>query len=56
MDRQTREFYERVRAGYAELIKRDPARWVYIDGMQSVDAVQAELRARMNAALTRATT
>lgn len=56
MDRQTREFYERVRAGYAELIKRDPTRWVYIDGMQSVDAVQAELRARMNAALTRATT
>ena len=53
MDRQTREFYERVRAGYGELIKQDPKRWVYVDGRQSVEAVQDELRARMNAVLSR---
>jgi dTMP kinase len=52
MDRQTREFYERVRAGYGELIKQDPKRWVYVDGMQSVEAVQDELRERMNAVLS----
>lgn len=51
MDRQAREFYERVRAGYDELMKSDSARWIYIDGMRSVDAVQNDLRERMNAAL-----
>jgi dTMP kinase len=38
------EFYQRVRAGYQELIRLEPQRWVVIDACQSPDAVQAEMR------------
>jgi dTMP kinase len=34
----------RVRAGYLELAKREPERWVIVDASQPWDAVQAELR------------
>lgn len=38
------EFHKRVRAGYHELVKADPARWVLIDAAQSPKAVQSELQ------------
>jgi len=47
MDVQTREFYERVRAGYETLMREEPARWVWIDGARAVESVQADLRAQL---------
>jgi dTMP kinase len=47
MDVQTREFYERVRAGYETLMREEPARWVRIDGARPVESVQADLRAQI---------
>jgi dTMP kinase len=47
MDTQTREFYERVRQGYGALMQEEPARWIRIDGSQSVETVQTEIRTRI---------
>jgi dTMP kinase len=37
-------FHYRVRAGYLELMKADPDRWVIVDADQPFEDVQAELR------------
>ncbi len=44
LDVYTHEFYQRVCAGYQELIRLEPQRWVVIDACQSPEAVQAEMR------------
>lgn len=44
MDAHEVEFYERVRAGYLEMVKQEPDRWVVIDSGQAWDDVQQELR------------
>ena len=44
MDAKTVEFHQRVRAGYLELVKLEPQRWVVINSEQKWDDVQAELR------------
>ncbi len=44
LDAYTVEFHERVRAGYLELAKQEPGRWVMVDAAQPWDAVQADLR------------
>lgn len=44
LDAYTVEFHQRVRAGYLEMVKQEPGRWVVIDAGQTWDAVQAELR------------
>ena len=44
LDAYTVEFHQRVRAGYLELVKHEPGRWVVIDAGQSWDAVQNDLR------------
>ena len=36
-------FHHRVRAGYLELVKADPDRWIIVDADRSFDEVQAEL-------------
>ncbi len=51
MDALSREFYERVRAGYAELMRAEPARWVFVDGSRGIETVQHELRLRTDRAL-----
>jgi dTMP kinase len=51
MDSLSREFYDRVRAGYKEMMREEPLRWVYIDGSDGIEAVQDELRLRMDLAL-----
>lgn len=38
------EFHQRVRAGYLELMKENPDRWVMIDANQEFDQVQSEIR------------
>jgi dTMP kinase len=44
LDAYTVEFHQRVRAGYLEMIKHEPQRWVVIDAGQEWDKVQDELR------------
>ena len=44
MDDHQVEFYQRVRAGYSEMVKQEPNRWVVVDSGQKWDDVQDELR------------
>jgi len=44
MDDQTIQFYERVRAGYLEMVKAEPRRWVVVNSEQKWDEVQADLK------------
>lgn len=44
LDAYTVEFHQRVRAGYAEMVKAEPNRWVVVDAGQKWDKVQDELR------------
>ena len=44
MDAYEIEFYRRVRAGYSEMVKQEPKRWIVVDASQSWDQVQEELR------------
>jgi dTMP kinase len=43
MEEEPVEFYERVCQGYRELAKREPDRFLIIDGAQSPDAIEAEI-------------
>ena len=51
LDAYTVEFHQRVRAGYLEMVKAEPKRWVVVDAGQSWDAVQTDLRVRISSAL-----
>ncbi|MEW6085290.1 MAG: dTMP kinase [Chloroflexota bacterium] len=44
LDAYTVEFHQRVRAGYLEMVKAEPNRWVVVDAGQKWDNVQEELR------------
>lgn len=44
LDAYTVEFHRRVRAGYLEMVKREPERWVVIDAGKEWDEVQQGLR------------
>jgi len=44
LDAYTVEFHQRVRAGYLEMVKQEPERWVVIDAGKKWDTVQAELK------------
>ena len=44
LDAYTVEFHQRVRAGYLEMVKAEPNRWVVVDAGQKWDNVQDELR------------
>jgi dTMP kinase len=44
MDAYTVEFHRRVRAGYLEMVKAEPGRWVVVNSEQRWDDVQAELK------------
>ena len=44
MDAYTVEFHRRVRAGYLEMVKAEPGRWVTVNAEQKWDTVQEELR------------
>lgn len=44
LDAYTVEFHRRVRAGYHELVKLEPERWVILDANQSWEDVQKGLR------------
>jgi dTMP kinase len=44
LDAYTVEFHQRVRAGYLQMVKQEPKRWVVIDAGRKWDEVQEELR------------
>jgi dTMP kinase len=44
LDAYTVEFHQRVRAGYLEMVKTEPKRWVVIDAGRKWDEVQSDLR------------
>lgn len=47
MEREEREFHERVRAGYLALASATSERWLVVDAMQPVEQVQGVIRARV---------
>lgn len=51
MDSLSREFYDRVRSGYIEMMRQEPERWVRIDGSEGIGTVQEALRRGMDKAL-----
>ncbi len=44
LDAYTLEFHQRVRAGYLEMVRQEPKRWVVIDAGREWQSVQEELR------------
>ncbi len=44
MDAYTVEFHKRVRAGYLEMVKAEPNRWVVVNSDQKWESVQEELK------------
>ena len=44
MDAKTVEFHKRVRAGYLEMVKAEPNRWVVVNSDQKWETVQEELK------------
>ena len=44
MDAYTVEFHRRVRAGYLEMVKAEPGRWVVVNSEKKWDDVQVELK------------
>jgi len=44
LDAYTVEFHQRVRAGYLQMVKAEPNRWVVVDAGQKWEAVQDQLR------------
>lgn len=43
MEQEPIEFYERVCEGYRELVKREPDRFIVLDGRQTPDAIENEI-------------
>lgn len=48
MESQSLEFYERVRAGFLEIARRDPKRFVVIDGARKVEQVRADVESAVS--------
>jgi len=44
LDAETLEFHQRARAGYLELVRQEPGRWVIIDAARSIEEGQIEIR------------
>ncbi len=53
MEREEREFHERVRAGYLEMASAAGERWLVVDATQAIGQVQSVIRARVQQLLTR---
>lgn len=51
MDAEELAFHRRVRDGYLKLVSQEPERWVVINAAQTMEEVQAEVKAAMKARL-----
>ncbi len=47
LDDQALEFHRRVRAGYLQMVREEPERWVCLDAARAVEIIQAEIRAEV---------
>ena len=47
LEAQPEEFHERVREGFLELARRDPGRYLVLDGSDPREQIQAAIRARL---------
>lgn len=47
LDQQELDFHRRVREGYLEMAAKEPERWLVIDATQSVEAIQAAIRGKV---------
>jgi dTMP kinase len=54
LDQQEAAFHRRVREGYLQMAAREPDRWLVIDATQLVEAIQASIRAGVEAKLVAA--
>ena len=52
MDDQALDFHRRVCEGYRAMIAAEPERWFVVNGAQSVEAIQQELRTEVKRRLT----
>ena len=52
MDQQTVEFHRRVRAGYLQMARRDPDRWLVLDAMDQVEAIHRRVCTRVGTLLS----
>jgi dTMP kinase len=52
MEREQLEFHERVRQGFLALAAAEPARWLVLDALRSVEEIQARVRERVTVYLT----
>ena len=48
-EREDRAFFDRIAAGYAEMSRTDPARWLVVDGAPPKDELEAIIAARVDA-------
>lgn len=53
MDRLTLDFHRRVRAGYLEMARAEPERWLVIDANAPVAKVQCKIQERLGQVLAR---
>ncbi len=47
MDRQAIDFHRRVREGYLDMARRDPARWLIIDATQPIEVIHQTITERV---------
>jgi dTMP kinase len=47
LDDQAVEFHRRVRAGYVQMMREEPERWVRIDAARPVEEIQTDIRAEV---------
>jgi dTMP kinase len=47
LDEKAMAYHARVRAGFLEMARAEPGRWIIVDGTRSVDDVQKEIRERI---------
>lgn len=52
IEREQREFFERVRAGYLEIARKSPDRVAVIDARESIETVSAHIRERIRRYIT----
>ncbi len=51
LEREKVEFFEAVRQAYLKMAAAEPARWMVVDANQSVEAMQAQIRVRLDEVL-----
>jgi dTMP kinase len=52
LDDQALEFHRRVRAGYLQMMKDEPERWVCIDAARTVEVIRADIAAEVRRRLS----